>query len=152
MVKRTADRVPPRRGPVPPIVMGARARSVRSRIETAHRILLRCVAVLWLIEGVRQWVGVLTGPDTTYLPAAQPLHLAGLFFFCILDFVAAVGLWLVASWGVAVWLATVLDHGIALLLAPGSLSQPVLLLTVDVALVATYAVLAWAIARERRLA
>ncbi len=150
MVKNASDRILPLRVPAPPIVMGARSRQTSSRTETALRFLLRGIAVVWMVEGIQQWIGVLTAPDMTYLPAASPLHLTGLFFFCILDFVAAVGLWLVASWGVAIWLATMLGHGFALVLAPGSLARPVLLITGDVILVAAYGALAWAAARERR--
>ena len=62
--------------------------------------------------------------------------------------VAAVGLWLVASWGVAVWLATMAGHALALLLAPASLADPVLLLGGDAVLLAIYGSLAWVTARE----
>lgn len=150
MLRKGADRILPPRGPVPPIRMGGRGLAARSRVETALRLFLRVAAVIWIVEGIHQWLGVLTGPDTTYLPAASPAHVAGLFFFCILDFVAAVGLWLVASWGVAVWLTTMAGHLLALLLAPASLADPVLLLGGDALLLAAYSALAWAAARERR--
>lgn len=151
-MRKSADRALTLRVPVPPILMGARGRPVRSRSETALRLLLRFVAVLWLLEGLRQWAGVLTAPDMTYLPGASPLHMAGLFFFCTLDFVAAIGLWLVTSWGVAVWLATILGHMLALVLAPDSLPEPVLITLSDAVLVCVYVGLAWKVSREHRLA
>ena len=130
--------------------MGSRGQTARSRAETGLRLFLRVAAVIWILEGVRQWLGVLTGPAEVYLPATAPAHVAGLFFFCILDFVAAVGLWLVASWGVAVWIATMVGHGLALVLASASLADPVLLLGGDAVLLAVYGTLAWATAREHR--
>lgn len=154
MVRQGSDRFLPLRAPVPAIAMGPKgaARGSRSRAETALRLLLRVIAVVWLIEGVQQWYGVLTGPNLPYLPAAAPLHVASLFFFCILDFVAAIGLWLVSSWGVAVWFATMLGHALAFVLAPGSLAEPVLLVLGDAVLASAYALLAWIVAREHHLA
>lgn len=149
MVKKATDRLTPR-GPVPAIVTGGRGPAARSRAETALRWFLRVVAAIWIAEGMHQWLGVLTGPEATYLPAASPAHLAGLFFFCVLDFVAAVGLWLVARWGVAVWLTTVAGHVLAVLFAPAALADPAILLGGDAVLVATYGALAWATAREHR--
>lgn len=152
MMRKAADRTLSHRTPIAPISMGAQVRAVRSHAETALRVLLRLIAMVWLIEGAEQWAGVLTSPDLSYLPAMPPLHVAGLFFFCILDAVAAVGLWLVSSWGVAVWLATILGHALALALAPGFLAQPLLIGASDAVLVIAYAGLAWTVAREHHLA
>ncbi|MDX7950778.1 hypothetical protein P7D22_06245 [Lichenihabitans sp. Uapishka_5] len=148
MAKRSSDRPLQIRGPAPPIRLGSQVAGTRSRLDTLRVVLARGIAVVWLFEGAQHWLGVLTGAAISYLPAASPLHIAGLFFFCILDFVAAIGLWLVTRWGLAVWGATLLGHGLALVLAPGFFADPVLLLGVDSVLLAGYAALAWASSRR----
>jgi hypothetical protein len=123
-----------------------------TRLRTIFLWFLRLLAALWLVEGTAQWLAVLTDPSNTLLSEATPLHVTALFFFCILDCVAAVGLWLAASWGVAVWLATILGHLVVAAEGANLLAGPAAILTSDVVLVAVYATLAWLTARERRTA
>jgi hypothetical protein len=148
-VKRSPDRVLQILAPTPPIRMGAQIRTTSSRLETATILFQRTVAVLWFVEGALQWLSILTVSDSNFVSDTSPPHLAALFFFCILDFVAAVGLWLASSWGVAVWLATIVGHIVVVGVGAGVLADPVVLIASDVALVALFAALSWFGARER---
>ena len=148
-MKKAPERVFQVMAPTPPIRMGARLRAGSSRLATAMILFLRTVAVLWFVEGAVQWLVILTEPERNFLSNASPPHITALFFFCILDFVATVGLWLASSWGIAVWLVTIGGHVVVATLGTGILSDPVVLIASDVALVAAYAALAWLDARER---
>ncbi|MCW6507995.1 hypothetical protein M8523_08170 [Hyphomicrobiales bacterium BP6-180914] len=133
---------------MPPISVGARPRETKSRFGTGLSVFMRCVAVLWIAEGLLQWTNVLTDPSGAIMSSDSPLHIAALFFFCVLDFVAAVGLWLVAPWGAAVWMATILGHVVVVALAPDFLPGPAAVITSDVVLLSAYCALAWWAARN----
>lgn len=149
-MKKAPERVLQVMSPTPPIRMGVQPRTGSSRLELASTLFLRAVAVLWFVEGAVQWLTVFTEPDSNFLSHVSAPHVTALFFFCILDFVAAVGLWLASTWGVAVWMATIAGHAAVAAFGSGVLSDPIVLVLSDVALVGVYAALEWLGARERR--
>ena len=78
---------------------------------------VRAMAFVFLLSGLRRW-GIILGPlapggDFLDLPVQWQVATV---FFGVFDLVAAVGLWLLASWGTVVWLITALTevvlHGV----------------------------------------
>jgi hypothetical protein len=73
--------------------------------RTALVVYIRLLAVVFLASGLRRWA-ILLGP---LAPGgdfySQPTEwMVAIGFFAIFELVAAVGLWLLASWGTIVWL------------------------------------------------
>lgn len=70
---------------------------------------MRAVALVWLAAAVLVWARLLGladgGASFTALPALQK---GALVVFAVVYPVAAIGLWLVTSWGIVVWLMSVL--------------------------------------------
>ncbi|MES2906275.1 MAG: DUF6163 family protein [Pseudomonadota bacterium] len=81
-------------------------------IENLERYLvwfMRLLACMFFILGLRQWLIVLDPwHDNAFINMQTPQQVSG-GFFAVLDLVAAVGLWLVSSWGAVVWLVTALS-------------------------------------------
>ena len=147
-MKKTAARSFRALPPVPAIKLGGRAKSEGARYGMLLVIFMRLVALLWIVEGLAQWTGVLTD-DTGNIFAAAPMQrVSTIFLFCILDLIAAVGLWLVAPWGGVVWIVTIGGQIVSLLLMPGFWSYPYVFIASDIVLVALYLGLTWCAVRE----
>ena len=70
-------------------------------------------------------------------------------FFAIIDLVAAVGLWLGASWGVIIWLASSVTMIVVHALLPQIYGfQPVIIVG-EIALIVGYVFIAFEAAREQ---
>jgi hypothetical protein len=82
---------------------------------------MRTVALLWLAKGLWSWAGILgfTGPGLDRLPIETQATLVG---FGVADLVAAVGLWLTASWGGVVWLIALAAQCALIIAGPGVLA------------------------------
>lgn len=67
-------------------------------------VFLRLLALYWLVAGLLRWSLVLdVEPGMAF--ASRPVEeQVAIAFFAVGDLVAAVGLWLLASWGSVVWL------------------------------------------------
>jgi len=74
--------------------------------ETALAIYTRALAVVLLLSGLRNWIELLRLPsEPGGALMVLPLHdRVETIAFAVLDLLAAVGLWLNAAWGVALWL------------------------------------------------
>jgi hypothetical protein len=74
-------------------------------------VFVRILAVVFIVSGLRRWAIVLgpLAPDGDFLNLPMPLVVATIFF-AVCDLVAAVGLWLLASWGTVVWLIAALTE------------------------------------------
>lgn len=74
-------------------------------------VYVRVLAVIFIVSGLRRW-GIVLGPlapNGDFL--SLPVHLVvATAFFAVCDLVAAVGLWLLSSWGVVVWLIAALTE------------------------------------------
>lgn len=134
--------------PTPAIRLGGRDRSESARHALWLAVFMRSVAVLWIVEGLAQWAEILTDDSGAIIGAASALHVTAQFFFCVLDLVAAVGLWLVTAWGGAVWIATIIGHVLTVIFAPGFLGEPTLMLAGDAIMVGSYATLSWFSGRQ----
>jgi uncharacterized membrane protein len=87
---------PAAKAPVAPSTIATRLLAVYQRLVS--------LALLGL--GLVEWSALL-GVDAVYtidILAMPPPEQAATLFFVVIDLVAAVGLWLGAAWGVAIWL------------------------------------------------
>jgi hypothetical protein len=103
-------------------------------------IYMRLLAGVWVIQGLLQWSAILLPPEPLFYNVTA-LHGAAVVFFSIFDLVAAVGLWLVTSWGGAIWLFNVIAQIFIAIALPGFFSPA--WVGVDVALIAIYFVVTW---------
>lgn len=74
-------------------------------------VYVRILAAVFMVSGLRRWAIVLgpLAPSGDFLNLPVPLLVATVFF-AVADLVAAVGLWLLASWGTVVWLIAALTE------------------------------------------
>lgn len=69
-------------------------------------LLLRLLSIAWMVKGLMAWTIILgidasqTRPFENQLLSFQAI----VVYFAVIDLVAAVGLWLVSTWGGVVWL------------------------------------------------
>ena len=116
---------------------------------------MRLTAVAWIGFGLFYWAQILApgpgGPETSAFLDMPLARQTGVVFFATLDFVAAIGLWLVAPWGGVVWLFTALSE----IVAAGVLPHlrlglgPGVSLPLNAALVAAFFLLNFMAAREQ---
>lgn len=74
-------------------------------------IYVRCLSAIFLFAGLGRW-GTILGfglPEAGFLAQPSPVIVATMFF-AVADLVAAVGLWLLASWGTVVWMISALTE------------------------------------------
>jgi hypothetical protein len=82
------------------------------RWELVLAWLLRLLATVWLLKGLSSWATILgiaqlAGPA---FEGGSVMFQASTIFFAIIDLIAAVGLWLTATWGGVVWLIAMGSH------------------------------------------
>jgi len=114
-------------------------------------LFLRAVAVLSLAKGLYHWAvicGFGAAPGSGFAAKSAPWQMATVFF-AIIDLVAAVGLWIGASWGVIIWLAS----SVTMIVVHALLSQiygfqPVIIVA-EIALIVGYVFIALEAAREQ---
>jgi len=85
----------------------------RRRVDArlALVVFVRLIAAVFMAAGLRNWASIvgldIAGGDLL----ARPLPLVVVtLFFAVADLVAAVGLWLLASWGTVVWMISALTE------------------------------------------
>jgi hypothetical protein len=137
--------------PLAAIRIGAADRvDIETRYGTMLTWYMRALSLLWMVQGLLDWSTILTageaGPDL--FETMSFLAGTAVMFFCVLDLIAAVGLWLAAAWGGVVWLVAVAAQWLAVLTLPGLFPFGVLIAIADVALVAGYFYLTYRAARE----
>ena len=113
-------------------------------------VFMRCMSVLWLFYGLRQWQLILAPGDAPLDALPTSLALATVFF-AVADLLAAVGLWLAATWGGILWLFSASASIIISLFMPGFRADGALALTFNFVVVVVYFVLNWLAALERDL-
>ncbi len=137
--------------PIAAIRIGGSDRpDVESRYGAWLVVYMRVIALLWMGQGVFHWSAVLTpadgGPDL--FESVSFLGGTAIIFFCVLDLIAAVGLWLAATWGGVVWLVAVSAQWLAMLTLPGLFAYDLPVALLDVGFVAGYFYLTYRAARE----
>lgn len=132
------------------VLKPATGRDERTRLGLALLVFMRILAAVWLVQGLLQWGTVLgTGAGGSSLfSALTPAAMAAGVFFAVVNFVAAVGLWLAAPWGGVIWLVAVFAQLVVVLLMPTFFDHALLTGIVDVALMAGYSSLVWFAAQE----
>ena len=124
------------------------ARSGATRWGFLLVVFMRCVAVLWLFQGLLQWHAILS-PGVAPLDVLPRLQAVAIVFFAVTNLVAAVGLWLAAPWGGVLWLFAAAAQMFMTAFLPGLLTGGRLLMAFDVSLIVAYFVLTWYAAQER---
>lgn len=74
-------------------------------------VYVRVLSMVFIASGLRRWAIILgpLAPGGDFLALPVPVIVATVFFAAF-DLVAAVGLWLLASWGTVVWLISALTE------------------------------------------
>ena len=125
-----------------------RKRRAATRWGVMLVVYMRALAVLWLSFGVLHWAEILSPHDIPFeaLPFRISVTIASL---AVADLVAAVGLWLVAPWGGALWLATAAGELMAGAFVGGGFARGPVMVATYVLLNALYFALTWLAAQER---
>lgn len=118
---------------------------------TAINVLLRIVAVGWLAAGIAEWtriVGVLPVDGGTFLEAARPVQIA-IGVFAIVDLLAAIGLWLLASWGTILWAAAILGQAASDIVLEGGAGMGVWVAGINALALFAYVAMSFMLIRSR---
>ena len=80
----------------------------RFPFEKTRIIFMRVIAAVWMAEGLFAWAIILgIGPyGGVYETSALQMRLT-ISGFALFNLIAAVGLWMLASWGAVIWLLTI---------------------------------------------
>ena len=118
--------------------------------DTALLWYVRTLAWVWVSKGLFNWAIILgafpgLGDFTTM---ALPLQATIVTFACF-DLLAAVGLWLAAPWGGAIWLLCAVVEAASPLLSSGAVAIGYFAASLNVALIGGYFLLSWRAVRER---
>ena len=115
----------------------------------ALRWMMRTLAWVWVAKGLFNW-GLLLGLSTRYgdflmLPRAMQ---APIIIFAAADLCAAIGLWLAAPWGGALWVLCALGEALApFFISHGGLNAKSVVL--NLVLVVLYFILNWRAGHDR---
>lgn len=146
MQRSTAKRRVATAAPQAAIVLKAPgAREEGTRFGFALLVFMRVTAAVWIVQGLLQWTAVLStgaGGLSPFSMLTAPA-MAAAVFFAVVDFVAAIGLWLVAPWGGVIWLVAALMQVVVLVFMPSFFDHPLATGLFDVALCTAYLALVW---------
>jgi len=118
--------------------------------RTALLWYVRTLAWVWVGKGLFNWAIILGAFPGLEDFAAMPLPLqATVVTFACFDLLAAVGLWLAAPWGGAIWLLCAVVEAVSPFLGPGAAAMGYFGALLNVALMVGYFLLSWRAVRER---
>ncbi len=110
---------------------------------------MRITALAWVAKGLATWGQILDlWPGATPFADLSAGRQAGIVYFAVIDFVAAVGLWLTSAWGGVIWLLAATSALTLAALTPQLLPMSAPLIAVQASIVAIYFVLSWLAARD----
>src|SRR6516165_2477181 len=112
---------------------------------------LRVMAVLSMLKGLRYWAAICgfgLAPEGGFEGQTMAWQ-AATIFFAVIDLVAAVGLWLSASWGAVVWLTASVSSIVVEVFFPEIYGGSVFVVLVESTLLAIYLWLAIFAARRQ---
>lgn len=132
---------------------GDRIEEAQPRAQTRWDVVLvwfmRITALVWVAKGLATWGQILDlFPGATPFADLPPGQQTAIVYFAVIDFVAAVGLWLTSAWGGVVWLLAATSALTLAALTPQLLPTSPTLIAVQASIVVTYFVLSWLAARE----
>ncbi|WP_400768831.1 DUF6163 family protein [Methylosinus sporium] len=110
-------------------------------------LFMRVMALFWLLQGVMQWVIVLTASRPIFDETPTNAAIA-VVFFAVLDLVAGVGLWLATPWGGVLWLLIAGAQIFVTLSVPGFFAGGYWLIALDLALIGLYFFLTFEAGRD----
>jgi hypothetical protein len=118
--------------------------------ETALLWYMRTLAWVWVGKGLFNWAIILgafpgLGSFTTMTLALQATIVA----FACFDLLAAVGLWLAAPWGGAIWLLCAVVEAVSPVLSPRAAAIGYSAAALNIVLAVGYFLLSWLAVRER---
>ena len=64
-------------------------------------VFMRLLALLWIVKGLTSWAAILGVWPTAGFEGRSMGIQATIIYFAVIDFVAAVGLWMASTWGLA---------------------------------------------------
>lgn len=137
--------------PVAAIRLGASDRTAgETRFGRMLVWFMRLLSLLWVVQGLAQWTAVLTadGQGAGALDTMTSLGVGATVFFCAMDLIAAVGLWLAAPWGGVVWLVAVAAQWLSIIVLPRFFDHDVAVGVGGLVLVVLYFGLTYGAARE----
>ena len=80
----------------------------RFPFEKLRVIFMRVMAAVWMAEGLFAWAIILgIGAYATVFETASLQARLAIAGFALFNLIAAVGLWMLASWGAVIWLLTI---------------------------------------------
>ncbi|WP_372426293.1 DUF6163 family protein [Salinarimonas chemoclinalis] len=100
---------------------------------------MRLMALLWIAKGLSFWA-VIVGASAM-VPPFEDRSLgfqAAIVYFAVIDPIAAVGLWLTATWGGVLWLLAVMSHLVLAVFFPGVVPVSLALAVAYCGLMVTY--------------
>jgi hypothetical protein len=105
---------------------------------------MRMLALIWIAKGLGYWA-VILGADSAPTPfeARSTGFQATTIYFAIIDLVAAVGLWLTATWGGVLWLLAVMSHLILALFFPRIVTGGPILIGLFLSFIVAYLLISW---------
>ena len=112
---------------------------------------LRVMAVLSMLKGLRYWAAICgfgLAPEGGFERQTMAWQ-AATIFFAVIDLVAAVGLWLSASWGAVVWLTASVSSIVVEVFFPEIYGDLFVVLAIEPALIIAYLALTILAAREQ---
>jgi hypothetical protein len=125
----------------------ARRRRVASRWGMLLVVFMRSMAVIWTIFGLAHWKTILSG--AVPFESLPNQAAAAIAFFAVANLMAAVGLWLAAPWGGALWLATAVGEAIISILMPAYFPRGILTLILYGVMIAVYFGVSWLASQEK---
>ncbi|GEP08559.1 DUF6163 family protein [Methylobacterium gnaphalii] len=137
------------------------AEGTNDRIERAERRqthwdtvlvwFMRIVALVWVGKGVLTWADIVDVLPGTPPFESEPIgRQTVMVYFAVIDFTAAVGLWLTSAWGGVVWLLAATSGITLAVLTPQLLPMPIPLIALQGAAIIIYFTLSWLAARENQ--
>ncbi|KQP61375.1 hypothetical protein ASG40_01395 [Methylobacterium sp. Leaf399] len=112
---------------------------------------MRLVALLWLAKGVWSWMRILdVWPNAAPFEDEPFGRQTVIVYFSVIDFTAAVGLWLTSAWGGVVWLLAATSAITLALLTPQLLAMSMPLIAIQGSIVVIYFILSSLAANEAR--
>ena len=125
--------------------------TAREQIDTRWGLVLvvfmRCLAALWLVQGLLQWAAFML-PRESLFAHLRLSQSAAVMFFSVMDFLAAVGLWLATPWGGVLWLFAAISQIFVAFSVKNVVAPP--WVVADAVLIVVYFGLTWQAARGSR--
>ncbi|MCC5978462.1 MAG: hypothetical protein JJU21_10400 [Salinarimonas sp.] len=84
---------------------------------------MRIMALLWIARGLSYWAVILgAGEPGPAFEDRPPGVQTTIVYFAVIDLIAAIGLWLMTSWGGVLWLLAVMSYLILAAFVPAAVA------------------------------